>query len=178
MGRSTILQGNAGCCSHGGENNEDGGVKISKRANQWLLASVVSESGVQFVCLCSCQETGRKGELPKRQHGPPSILFRLRVREKPQEWLRWPSARRGTDELLSQSGGAVSNGNAMSPETADSDNNNEAKKAKLDKSQPGKPSRVVHIRNVAGDATETEIIHLGIAFGRVTNVLLLKGKNQ
>ncbi|GFT50356.1 polypyrimidine tract-binding protein 1 [Nephila pilipes] len=84
---------------------------------------------------------------------------------------------RGTDELLSQSG-AVSNGNAMSPETNDNENNNDAKKVKLEKTQTGKPSRVVHIRNVASDATETEIIHLGISFGRVTNVLLLKGKNQ
>ncbi|KAF8794097.1 Polypyrimidine tract-binding protein 1 like protein [Argiope bruennichi] len=85
---------------------------------------------------------------------------------------------RGTDELLSQSGGAVSNGNAMSPDANDNENNNDAKKVKLEKTQTGKPSRVVHIRNVATDATETEIIHLGISFGRVTNVLLLKGKNQ
>ncbi|XP_055931663.1 polypyrimidine tract-binding protein 1-like isoform X2 [Argiope bruennichi] len=87
-------------------------------------------------------------------------------------------AKRGTDELLSQSGGAVSNGNAMSPDANDNENNNDAKKVKLEKTQTGKPSRVVHIRNVATDATETEIIHLGISFGRVTNVLLLKGKNQ
>ncbi|GFQ88884.1 polypyrimidine tract-binding protein 1 [Trichonephila clavata] len=86
-------------------------------------------------------------------------------------------SKRGTDELLSQSG-AVSNGSAMSPETNDNENNNDAKKVKLEKTQTGKPSRVVHIRNVASDATETEIIHLGISFGRVTNVLLLKGKNQ
>lgn len=35
---------------------------------------------------------------------------------------------RGTDELLSQSGGAVSNGSAMSPESHDNENNNDAKK--------------------------------------------------
>ncbi|XP_042896665.1 polypyrimidine tract-binding protein 1 isoform X2 [Parasteatoda tepidariorum] len=86
--------------------------------------------------------------------------------------------KRGTDELLSQSSGHVSNGSAMSPETNDNENNNDAKKVKLEKAQTGKPSRVVHIRNVSTDATETDIIHLGIAFGRVTNVLLLKGKNQ
>ncbi|XP_035216806.1 polypyrimidine tract-binding protein 1-like isoform X4 [Stegodyphus dumicola] len=85
---------------------------------------------------------------------------------------------RGTDELLSQGGGAVSNGSVMSPESNDTENNNDAKKVKLEKTQSGKPSRVVHIRNVSSDATETDIIHLGIAFGRVTNVLLLKGKNQ
>ncbi|KAL1116466.1 hypothetical protein AAG570_004939 [Ranatra chinensis] len=50
--------------------------------------------------------------------------------------------------------------------------------AKLDRSTVGKPSRVIHIRNIPNDVTEAEIIHLGIPFGRVTNVLVLKGKNQ
>jgi polypyrimidine tract-binding protein 2 len=40
------------------------------------------------------------------------------------------------------------------------------------------PSRVIHIRNIPSDVTEAEVIHLGIPFGRVTNVLVLKGKNQ
>uniref|UniRef100_A0A0K2TIC8 RRM domain-containing protein n=1 Tax=Lepeophtheirus salmonis TaxID=72036 RepID=A0A0K2TIC8_LEPSM len=40
------------------------------------------------------------------------------------------------------------------------------------------PSRVIHIRNIPADVSEAEIIHLGIPFGRVTNVLVLKGKNQ
>merc|ERR1711884_409336 len=43
---------------------------------------------------------------------------------------------------------------------------------------PNAPSRVIHIRNIPNDVTEAEIIHLGIPFGRVTNVLVLKGKNQ
>jgi len=41
-----------------------------------------------------------------------------------------------------------------------------------------KPSKVIHIRNIPNEVTEAEIIHLGIPFGRVTNVLVLKGKNQ
>ena len=66
-------------------------------------------------------------------------------------------------------------------------NNNEAKRAKLDplkgggnggSSSPNAPSRVIHIRNIPNDVTEAEIIRLGIPFGRVTNVLVLKGKNQ
>ena len=58
-------------------------------------------------------------------------------------------------------------------------NNNEAKRAKLDPlKQPNAPSKVIHIRNIPNDVTEAEIIHLGIPFGRVTNVLVLKGKNQ
>ncbi|XP_043289144.1 polypyrimidine tract-binding protein 1 isoform X2 [Venturia canescens] len=86
--------------------------------------------------------------------------------------------KRGSDELLSQSG-AVNNGASMSPQPHHAtDNNNDAKKAKLDKSHNGKPSRVIHIRNIPSDVSEGEIIHLGLPFGRVTNVLVLKGKNQ
>lgn len=87
--------------------------------------------------------------------------------------------KRGSDELLSQSGGAVSNGGAISPQPNHTDNNNDAKKAKLDKTNNiMKPSKVIHIRNIPNEVTEAEIIHLGIPFGRVTNVLVLKGKNQ
>ncbi|XP_076183692.1 polypyrimidine tract-binding protein 1 heph isoform X2 [Ptiloglossa arizonensis] len=86
--------------------------------------------------------------------------------------------KRGSDELLSQSG-AVSNGAAMSPQPHHAaDNNNDAKKVKLDKSHNGKPSRVIHIRNIPNDVSDCEIVHLGVPFGRVTNVLVLKGKNQ
>nr|XP_012233146.1 PREDICTED: polypyrimidine tract-binding protein 1 isoform X2 [Linepithema humile] len=86
--------------------------------------------------------------------------------------------KRGSDELLSQSG-AVSNGASMSPQPHHAaDNNNDAKKVKLDKSHSGKPSRVIHIRNIPNEVSEAEIIHLGLPFGRVTNVLVLKGKNQ
>jgi polypyrimidine tract-binding protein 1 len=45
-------------------------------------------------------------------------------------------------------------------------------------STTGKPSRVIHIRNIPNESSEAEVIHLGIPFGRVTNVLVLKGKNQ
>lgn len=49
---------------------------------------------------------------------------------------------------------------------------------KLDKTANNKPSRVIHIRNIPNEVTEAEVIHLGIPFGKVTNVLVLKGKNQ
>ncbi|XP_066940880.1 polypyrimidine tract-binding protein 2 isoform X44 [Macrobrachium rosenbergii] len=84
---------------------------------------------------------------------------------------------RGSDELLAQSG-AVSNGSIMSPAANHADNNNDAKKVKLDTKNPGAPSRVIHIRNIPNEVTEAEIVHLGIPFGKVTNVLVLKGKNQ
>jgi len=54
-------------------------------------------------------------------------------------------------------------------------NNNDSKKIKLAQNPP---SKVVHIRNIPSDVSETEIVHLGIPFGRVNNVLVLKGKNQ
>ncbi|XP_023326580.1 polypyrimidine tract-binding protein 1 [Eurytemora carolleeae] len=56
-------------------------------------------------------------------------------------------------------------------------NNQDAKRLKMD-GKVGPPSKVVHIRNIPNEVTEAEIIHLGIPFGRVTNVLVLKGKNQ
>ncbi|XP_066940885.1 polypyrimidine tract-binding protein 2 isoform X49 [Macrobrachium rosenbergii] len=88
-----------------------------------------------------------------------------------------PGTKRGSDELLAQSG-AVSNGSIMSPAANHADNNNDAKKVKLDTKNPGAPSRVIHIRNIPNEVTEAEIVHLGIPFGKVTNVLVLKGKNQ
>ncbi|XP_069987135.1 polypyrimidine tract-binding protein 2 isoform X27 [Penaeus vannamei] len=88
-----------------------------------------------------------------------------------------PGTKRGSDELLAQTG-AVSNGSVMSPAPNHADNNNDAKKVKLDTKNPGAPSRVIHIRNIPNEVTEAEIVHLGIPFGKVTNVLVLKGKNQ
>nr|XP_040228566.2 polypyrimidine tract-binding protein 1 isoform X5 [Anopheles coluzzii] len=86
-------------------------------------------------------------------------------------------AKRGSDELLSQAA-------VMAPA---SDNNNQdlaTKKAKLDSTNTvigmgiTKTSRVVHIRNIPNEVSEAEIMQLGLPFGRVTNVLVLKGKNQ
>lgn len=68
-----------------------------------------------------------------------------------------------------------------------SDNNNQdlaTKKAKLEPNTVigvgaiTKPSRVVHIRNIPNESSEVDVMHLGVPFGRVTNVLVLKGKNQ
>ena len=42
----------------------------------------------------------------------------------------------------------------------------------------GKPSRVLHFRGVPSDATEGEIVQLGLPFGRMTNLVLAKKKNQ
>jgi len=70
--------------------------------------------------------------------------------------------------------------NGISSSMVPLDNNNQdAKRLKMEQNGVKiKPSKVIHIRNIPNDVTEAEIIHLGIPFGRVTNVLVLKGKNQ
>lgn len=40
------------------------------------------------------------------------------------------------------------------------------------------PSRVIHIRKLPLDISEAEVISLGLPFGDVTNLLMLKAKNQ
>jgi hnRNP-L/PTB/hephaestus splicing factor len=73
----------------------------------------------------------------------------------------------------------VTNGTGMSPtQTPSLDANNEAKKVKLESNQTGKPSRVLHFRGVPSDTTEGEIVQLGLPFGRMTNLVLAKKKNQ
>uniref|UniRef100_A0A2I3G017 Polypyrimidine tract-binding protein 1 n=1 Tax=Nomascus leucogenys TaxID=61853 RepID=A0A2I3G017_NOMLE len=52
------------------------------------------------------------------------------------------------------------------------------KKFKGDSRSAGVPSRVIHIRKLPIDVTEGEVISLGLPFGKVTNLLMLKGKNQ
>ena len=42
----------------------------------------------------------------------------------------------------------------------------------------GKASRVLHIRGVPMDATEGEVIQLGLPFGRMTNLVMARKKNQ
>jgi polypyrimidine tract-binding protein 1 len=53
---------------------------------------------------------------------------------------------------------------------------NDAKKTRLDNLKD--PSRVVHLRNIPQQLSETEIIHLGLSFGVIVNVLFLRSKNQ
>uniref|UniRef100_A0A3Q1G7I3 Polypyrimidine tract binding protein 1a n=1 Tax=Acanthochromis polyacanthus TaxID=80966 RepID=A0A3Q1G7I3_9TELE len=57
-------------------------------------------------------------------------------------------------------------------------NGNDSKKFKGDVRSPGVPSRVVHVRKLPNDINEAEVIGLGLPFGKVTNLLMLKGKNQ
>ncbi|NWI15429.1 PTBP3 protein, partial [Crypturellus soui] len=56
-------------------------------------------------------------------------------------------------------------------------NGNDSKKFKGNRS-PCSPSRVLHLRKIPSDVTEAEVISLGLPFGKVTNLLMLKGKRQ
>ncbi|XP_077308994.1 polypyrimidine tract-binding protein 2 [Lithobates pipiens] len=84
--------------------------------------------------------------------------------------------KRGSDELLS---GSVLNGpSANLNSIVVTANGNDNKKFKGDDKMESTPSRVLHIRKLPGEVTETEVIALGLPFGKVTNILMLKGKNQ
>lgn len=84
--------------------------------------------------------------------------------------------KRGSDELLS---GSVLNGPSSNLNSiVVTANGNDNKKFKGDDKMESTPSRVLHIRKLPGEVTETEVIALGLPFGKVTNILMLKGKNQ
>ncbi|MBN3323941.1 PTBP3 protein, partial [Atractosteus spatula] len=57
-------------------------------------------------------------------------------------------------------------------------NGNDSKKLRVEDRMDCPPSRVLHIRKLPNEVTETEVIALGLPFGKVTNILMLKGKNQ
>ncbi|XP_051983946.1 polypyrimidine tract-binding protein 2-like isoform X1 [Xyrauchen texanus] len=79
--------------------------------------------------------------------------------------------KRSSDELLS--GGLYS-----SPNSAVTANGSDSKKLRVEDSMDSPPSRVIHIRKLPNEVSETEVIALGLPFGKVTNILMLKGKNQ
>lgn len=62
-----------------------------------------------------------------------------------------------------------------SPNLIYNSNKPEAKKVKIQKSQP---SKVVHVRNIPQQITEVEIIQFGLIFGNIINVLNLRSKCQ
>jgi len=76
--------------------------------------------------------------------------------------------KRGSDELLS-------GGHYNSPNSSVTSNGSDSKKLRTEENPP---SRVIHIRKLPNEVSETEVIALGLPFGKVTNILMLKGKNQ
>ncbi|XP_071839666.1 polypyrimidine tract-binding protein 3-like isoform X6 [Apostichopus japonicus] len=94
--------------------------------------------------------------------------------------LNGAGTKRGSEDMLYQRAlNGTSTTNVLSTIHRDDMSliENEAKKAKLE-NKITDPSRVVHIRNLSNDASEAEVVNLGVPFGEVTNLLMLKGKNQ
>ncbi|KAM8888338.1 polypyrimidine tract-binding protein 1b isoform X1 [Synchiropus splendidus] len=79
--------------------------------------------------------------------------------------------KRGSDELFP----SISSSPYIMNTTA---NGNDSKKFKGDLGGPRTPSRVIHLRKLPNDVTETDVIGLGLPFGDVTNLLMLKAKSQ
>ncbi|XP_021235968.1 polypyrimidine tract-binding protein 3 isoform X2 [Numida meleagris] len=101
------------------------------------------------------------------------------TREKGQEDLVTDVSavgfKRGPDNLLSSS--VSGRPLTMSNSTPAKGNGNDSKKFKGVRS-PCLPSRVLHLRQIPDDATEADVVSLGLPFGKVTNVLILRGKSQ
>jgi len=62
--------------------------------------------------------------------------------------------------------------------SVDRDDNHRRKKGRVPPSTKVGASRVVHIRNISSGVEETDVIQLGLPFGRVSNILMLKMKSQ
>ncbi|KAG2461231.1 PTBP2 protein, partial [Polypterus senegalus] len=83
---------------------------------------------------------------------------------------------RGSDELLSSS--LYNSPNSNMSGMVVTANGNDSKKLRVEDRMDCPPSRVLHIRKLPNEVSETEVIALGLPFGKVTNILMLKGKNQ
>ncbi|XP_021080219.1 polypyrimidine tract-binding protein 1-like [Mesocricetus auratus] len=55
---------------------------------------------------------------------------------------------------------------------------NDSKRFKRDRRRAEGPSRVIHIHRLPSSVTEKEVLRLALPFGKVSNLLFLKGKNQ
>jgi RNA recognition motif-containing protein len=81
---------------------------------------------------------------------------------------------RGSDELFTANG--TSTNPLVASNFAGGDSPiNDAKKVKR---EAATPSRVVHIRNLASDVNEAEVVSLGVPFGTITKVLCIRNKGQ
>ncbi|CAG5128613.1 unnamed protein product, partial [Candidula unifasciata] len=109
--------------------------------------------------------------IPQQQIQQPHYLTSTQSSVSPLVVCR----KRGSEELMSHVT-LLANGNGLSPIHSPTDIA-DAKKAKLDGST-SHPSRVVHVRNLPLEAGETDVVQLGLPFGKMTNVLVLRQKNQ
>ncbi|NXH16704.1 PTBP3 protein, partial [Bucco capensis] len=81
----------------------------------------------------------------------------------------------GPEELLPS--GVTNRPFTMSDSASPTDSGNGTKKLNEERPPP-RPSRVLRLRQVPEDVAEGEVISLALPFGKVTNLLMPKGKNQ
>jgi hypothetical protein len=85
----------------------------------------------------------------------------------------------GPSNLMSNLASANGTSSYLHAKDEDMQQANEAKKTRLDvRLQNQEPSRVVHLRNIPQLLNEQEIIYLGLTFGKITNILFLRSKQQ
>lgn len=66
----------------------------------------------------------------------------------------------------------------MSSNSPSAPKGNDSKRLKRDSSSVEGPSRVIHIHRLPSDVTKREVLSLALPFGKVSNLLFLKRKNQ
>ncbi|KAM6230099.1 polypyrimidine tract-binding protein 3 [Porphyrio hochstetteri] len=146
--------------------------------------SPVPALGLQCGSARLCQSPRREGKGGAEAGGgpAPTPLSAVLIVPAPDRWTRpltafpgWPMD--GVDLtsffVLLSTGGFFS----MNSSTSSTDNENFKKKLKGDKTKCS-PSRVLHLRSIPKDVTEAEIISLGLLFGKVTNILILRDRSQ
>lgn len=69
-------------------------------------------------------------------------------------------------------------GEYMQQQQIDPNSSQDVKKSRLDNQPKQDPSRVLHLRNIPQQLSESEVLFLGLAFGMIKNVLFLRSKNQ
>ncbi|XP_057299760.1 polypyrimidine tract-binding protein 1-like [Hydractinia symbiolongicarpus] len=73
---------------------------------------------------------------------------------------------------------SLANRNSVGNKRTHPDDLNDMENNKKVKHEQQTPSKVIHIRQLPHDANEAEVKALGLPFGRVTNMLLMKNKSQ
>ncbi|XP_059538490.1 retroelement silencing factor 1 isoform X3 [Myotis daubentonii] len=96
------------------------------------------------------------------------------VREKLK--LKGDSRKSHGDKLKIDSAKLKGDGSKLNSDSKKTKGN--SKKSTGDNRSSGVPSRVICIGELPGDVTEDEVIFLGLPFGKVTNFLMMKWRNQ
>jgi hnRNP-L/PTB/hephaestus splicing factor len=144
-------------------------VKLPVNPNLTLLADIchagVFPGGNRAINTCNQPETS--------QGFPPSAIGSL-LKDHPkiaQTYIQMPNQHNLIEELIRSS-------SIMNDVTLAANQQYTQSSSVLADGGQAKISRVVHLRNIPDDMTELELLHFCAPFGRLSNYLMLKGKNQ